>query len=174
MSLWERWVQKWIPERAQQAMLLAVLLFGSVFSYLVISNFLLGLVEVTGTSMEPTLVEGETYVLHKWRVRLQAPKRGHIVAILDPLDNGYSVKRIVGLPLEEVALNDGAVTVDGTVLPEPYLAKETQTLPYVDYPSVFRMGEGEYLVLGDNRSASLDGRVYGPIPRKRILGVLYR
>ena len=97
-----------------------------------------------------------------------------IVAIRDPLDDEYSVKRVIGLPHEEVSLQDGAVHVNGSVLEEPYLSKKVQTYSFVSYPTVFKPGVGEYLVLGDNRVASLDGRVYGPIPRERIVGVLNR
>lgn len=167
------WLWRRVPARSHQAVLLAILLFGSIGSYLLISRWVFGYVEVQGISMHPTLGEGDTRLLHRWQVVVRSPRRGDIVAIRDPMDDGLSVKRVVGMPGERVTLTDGRVHINGAVLPESYLGEPGQTFPVRGGAGEFQVGEASYLVLGDNRLWSLDGREYGPIPRARILGVVH-
>lgn len=159
-----------IPMRARRAVLLSILLFGSVFSYLFISNLVFGYVEVSGESMLPTLHVGETYVLQRWMYAYGEPCRTHVVALRDPLDDGLSVKRIIGLPGDEVSLVGGAVFVNGTELLEPYLPENTRTIQMTPHGVHFKLAANEYFMLGDNRQNSIDSRIYGPVSRDRILG----
>ena len=110
--------------------------------------------------------------MHRWRYLLGRPQRGDIVAIRDPLDEGLSVKRIIAMPMEEVDFSDGSVRINGEVIPEPYLKKPHWTYPILKTRVNITLGEDEYLVLGDNRTNSIDGRYYGSIDRPRILGVI--
>ena len=159
-----------IPKRARRAVLLSILMFGSVFSYLFISNLVFGYVQVSGESMLPTLHGGETYVLQRWMYAYGDPDRTHIVALRDPLDDGLSVKRIIGLPGDAVSLADGAVVVNGTELIEAYLPESMKTIQMTPEGAHFRLAPNEYFVLGDNRQNSIDSRIYGPVTRDRILG----
>ena len=75
------------------------------------------------------------------------------------------IKRVVGLPGERVTMSDGRVFIDGAPLEEPYLAQPTlgQGRSWLVPPlSVF--------VMGDNRGASRDSRIFGPVPMEQILG----
>jgi signal peptidase I len=74
------------------------------------------------------------------------------------------VKRVVGLPGERVRLDGGRLEVDGRVLHEPYL--DGGGGDRLD----LRLGPAEYLVLGDNRAASSDGRDFGPVPGDAFVG----
>ena len=164
-------IRNWVPASSRQALLLTVILFGSVASYWIINSLLFGFVQVTGSSMLPTLAEGETHLLHRWRVLTDDPARGNIVAIRDPLDNHYSVKRIIGLPRERIEIKEGRVFIDEVVFEEIYLAPEVKTQPYMGKD--FKTGHNQYFLLGDNRKDSVDSRFYGPVTGDRILGMIY-
>ena len=77
------------------------------------------------------------------------------------------VKRVVGLPGERVRLAAGRLEVDGAPVPEPYLhggpvAGELE----------LELGPAQYLVLGDHRAASTDGRDFGPVGADALLGLV--
>jgi signal peptidase I len=76
------------------------------------------------------------------------------------------VMRVVGLPGDIIGTRKGVVTINGQVLPEPYLAPATVTASITPQT----IPAGEYFVMGDNRSNSLDSRSYGPIPASSIIG----
>jgi signal peptidase I len=84
--------------------------------------------------------------------------------VTDPTGGLEVVKRVVGLPGERVRLAEGRIEVDGRVLHEPYL--EGGGGDRLD----LRLGPAEYLVLGDNRAASSDGRDFGPVPGDAFVG----
>ncbi len=84
--------------------------------------------------------------------------------VTDPTGGLEVVKRVVGLPGERVRLAGGRIEVDGRVLHEPYL--EGGGGDRLD----LRLGPAEYLVLGDNRAASSDGRDFGPVPGDAFVG----
>ena len=75
------------------------------------------------------------------------------------------IKRVVGLPGETIRFSGGALTVDGQPVEEPYVSTPTE-----DYE--LRLGQGEYLVLGDNRAESYDSRMadMGPVGANAFLG----
>jgi signal peptidase I len=116
---------------------------------------------VSGRSMEPALRDGEVrWALRAWASH--APQRGEVWLVQGP--QGPSVKRVLGLPGEAVTWRGADLWVNGQRLDEPWV-----TLPE-------RIGEGRqscdrgYLVLGDNRPASQDGRSWGPLPAKAMRG----
>jgi signal peptidase I len=147
----------------------------AVASYLLISHFLLQSVRVTGISMAPTLQDAQLYLLNRWVYYLRAPHLAEIVVLRDPVDNGFSVKRVVAGPGDSIHLRDGEVYVNGRRLPEPNLAPGTPTFgpPSVREP-IFTCAAGQFFVLGDNRNSSIDSRTYGPVPRRNILGLIIR
>ncbi len=115
---------------------------------------------VQGESMRPTLVPGQRIAVGPLD---RPPARGDLVVL--PRPGGLEVvKRVVGLPGERVRLAEGRVEVDGRVLHEPYL--EAGGGDRLD----LRLGPAEYLVLGDNRAASSDGRDFGPVPGDAFVG----
>jgi signal peptidase I len=115
---------------------------------------------VQGESMRPTLVPGQRIAVGPLD---RPPARGDLVVL--PRPSGLEVvKRVVGLPGERVRLAGGRIEVDGRVLHEPYL--EGGGGDRLD----LRLGPAEYLVLGDNRAASSDGRDFGPVPGDAFVG----
>ena len=94
-----------------------------------------------------------------------APSRFDVVLIEHPHRHGFlEVKRVVGLPGEEVALGPTGLTVDGVHTVQPI------TLKPEDYGREWRLGAGQYVVLGDNRPRSTDSRDFGAVERKHIKG----
>jgi len=163
------------PSRAQSlhtqiVQALAVAALASA-CYFVISHFLLQSVKVVGRSMVPTLHDSEHYLLNRWVYHFRAPKASDVVVVLDPSDNGFSVKRIVGTPGDSVYLKGGKVYVNGRKLYETYLAPGTLTFSdSKTQDELVLCGNDQYFLLGDNRGNSIDSRSYGPVPRARILG----
>jgi signal peptidase I len=97
------------------------------------------------------------------------------VVIRDPVDGSLSVKRVIGIAGDIIRLKDGAVSLNGKLLRESYLPQGTPTYPRPGlHEQSFKCGDDQYFVLGDNRNLSLDSRVYGPISRQRILGLVIR
>jgi signal peptidase I len=80
--------------------------------------------------------------------------------------NDDFVKRVVGLPGDTLEIKAGDVFINDKKLSEPYLAKDKS----VDTMGPIRISEGEYFVMGDNRTVSLDSRRFGYIPKSGILG----
>jgi signal peptidase I len=123
-------------------------------------------------SMEPTLDIGDRILVDKLSYHLHAVHRGDIVVFRRPPgvvgEGGIKdlVKRVIGLPGETIASADGHVLIDGHVLSEPWLPPGTVTTGIRPQ----RIPPGEYFVMGDNRTDSLDSRVFGPIPRSSIIG----
>jgi signal peptidase I len=142
-------------------------------SYFFFSNFVLQTVQITGASMAPTLRNAERCILNRWVYYVRAPGRNDLVVLRDPIETGYAVKRIIATPGDTVYLKGGDIFVNGRKLHEPYLPPGTPTYPYLHWnEQLFRCGENEYFVLGDNRLDSADSRTYGPVSRGSLLGVL--
>jgi len=122
---------------------------------------------VDGMSMMPTYQPG-TRVLTVPVANLL--ERGDIVLVDDGKPD-YALKRVIGLPGETIQLWRGYVFINKRMLREPYLAKHTYTAPdQTTETSIFRLGEGQYFMMGDNRDCSVDSRAYGPVGRSQIKG----
>jgi signal peptidase I len=159
-------------KQARQLCIVACLAFAA---YFLISRFLLQSVTVVGLSMSPTLSDSQRYLLNRWVFHIRTPHKSDIVVLRDPLDNGYSVKRVIAVRGDSVYLKDGNVYVNGQRLDEPYLPSGTPTYTSSAFrEQFFKCGPNQYFVLGDNRRNSLDSRIYGPVPRQNILGLLIR
>ena len=129
---------------------------------------------VSGSSMVPNYHNREYLVVNKLNYRMNEIKRGDVVVFKYPKDNSqYFIKRIIGLPGEKVKVEGGRVIVynsehpEGSVLEEPYLPNENITFGKDD---TVTLGSDEFYVLGDNRLASSDSRVWGVLPRHDIVG----
>ena len=132
-----------------------------------ISNLLLPILRIYGSSMSPTLVNGNIVTA----LRGGSYERGDIVAFY--YNDKILVKRIVGLPGEVIDIDeDGSVSVDGEPLDEPYL--DEKALGECDIELPYQVPEGRYFVMGDNRSVSSDSRrsQVGCVAEEQVIGKL--
>lgn len=145
-------------------------------------------VTVVGDSMNPSFNNGELLLVNQINNDFQ---RGYVVAVYEDetvsknanyftrYSATFFLKRIVGLPGEEIEIIGSNVIIyndqfpNGAVLDEPYIPDSTKTTEdrSTYYPRT-RIPEGEYFVLGDNRSNSTDSRVRGSFPRYSMFGVV--
>jgi signal peptidase I len=145
----------------------------SMLSFILVRQHVISSVLLSGESMLPTLKPGDSCLVHTWLARVQGYRRGDIVLFRDPVDHDLCVKRIIGLPGEEIRFVRGKVLIDGQPLEEPYLDGAMFTLnPKRDADAPLRIGPHQYFVMGDNRTTSLDSRFIGPIPHRELLGKL--
>jgi signal peptidase I len=148
--------------------LLALLSFGS---YLFFSRVVVTAVEVKGASMSPTLTSGERFLLNRFAYLHREPQRGELVVLKDPETGDLIVKRIVGMPCETIVMQNEAAIVNGHRLPEPYNAPSIRS-DRSPLGKAIVIPRNCYFVLGDNRMLSVDSRVFGPVSRESILGVI--
>lgn len=128
--------------------------------------------EVIGSSMLPTLEDGNNLILDKISYKIHDPERFDVIVF--PFRNGSGknyIKRIIGLPGETVKIDmDGVIYINGEVLDENY-GREIIKDPGNALNEIV-LGDGEYFVLGDNRNNSEDSRrpEVGTVKRGEILG----
>lgn len=147
----------------------------ATLSFLGISHFIFQSLQVQGPSMYPTLINANIYWCNRLAYELHDPRPGDIVAIKDPANPGFDVKRIIAVPTQSVYISNGKVYVDGQLLREPYLPPHVYTFAYERKPDeLWCLAPGQFFVMGDNRGNSCDSRTFGPIPRKLILGRVIR
>jgi signal peptidase I len=133
---------------------------------LIAAAFFMRTSPVDGLSMEPRVHAGEIVLINTLAYRFGDIERGDVVAFRHDAPNPETyIKRVVGLPGERVAVRDGVVSIDGRVLPEPYVRyRDRRSAPAVVVPP------HAYYVLGDNRAESDDSRNWGPLQRQDVVG----
>ena len=125
---------------------------------------------VSGVSMQPTLSDGDNLIVDKLSYRFRDPDRFDII-VFPQGDGRYFIKRIIGLPGENIRIDeDGSIYIDGEKLSESY-GKEVIQDPGLAKDGM-ELGADEYFVLGDNRNDSMDSRMaeVGRIAGDRIMG----
>ena len=125
---------------------------------------------VEGDSMLPTIAGKQHVLVAPLTFPWNRLHRGDIVLLRHPvLAHRTYIKRVIGLPDEEIRLERGLVYVNGQLLDEAYLGGQSGN--WKGGPQEWWMGPEEYFVAGDNRSDSLDdSRAFGPVNRNLILG----
>lgn len=135
---------------------------------------------VSGSSMVPNFHDRDYLIVDRWTYRSSEPQRGEVIVFKYPKDTSvYYIKRVIGLPGETVKLLQGHVVIinkehpEGLVLNESYLPSQIETSGVVGGENGLTLGSGEYFVLGDNRLASSDSRVWGVLPKDDIIGRVF-
>ena len=141
-----------------------------VFIILFLMIYVVSVTQVVGNSMKSTLNDGDVLILSKASYRIFDVKRGDIIS-LDYEDTKYLIKRVIGLPGDDIDIIDNQLYINGEVYKEDYL---DDNLNYDDF-SLQDLGyatipEDYYLVLGDNREDSIDSREIGLISKDEING----
>ncbi len=146
--------------------------FGAVF---LIRSFLVQPFLVSGSSMVPNFSDGDYLLVDEVTYHFRQPERGEVVVFRYPKEESvYFIKRIIGLPGEEVRVQNGRVTVfnsehpDGFTLDERYLPGGTTTAGNGE----FQVPSDGYFVLGDNRPYSFDSRNWGMLQAKEVVGLV--
>jgi len=125
-------------------------------------------VKVEGTSMAPLLSDQERIFINKFVYHFEPIGRGDVVVFWYLLDRTKSfIKRVVGLPGDEVEIRRGRVYINGKTLEEPYVPSQ-----YIDTAAYgpVQIPRDEYFVMGDHRISSNDSRIFGPVPSAFIYG----
>ena len=118
--------------------------------------------------MEPTLHDQDRLVINKLAYQIHDPDVGDVVMLLHPNNpDQVLVKRIVAGPGDTVSFREGVVVRNGVPVDEEFVPADLRS--YEDAAPVVIPG-GFYFVLGDHRNNSSDSRVFGPVPKKYILG----
>lgn len=123
-------------------------------------------------SMEPTLEVNDRLLVDKISYHFASPHRGDVVVFTPPpaivakeKSTDPFIKRVIGLPGEQIEIKGGRVYVNNQPLQENYITNKPD---YQWGPQI--VPKNSYLVLGDNRNKSYDGHVWGFLSRDRLIG----
>lgn len=155
---------------------MALVALGAVF---IIRTFLVQPFLVSGASMAPTFKNGDYLLVDEVSYSIREPERGEVIVFRYPKDEStYFIKRIIGLPGDTIDFTGGKIKItntenpEGVSLDESYLPSGVATNPRPGRESRFTLNEGEFLVLGDNRSYSFDSRDWGVLKMDEIIGLV--
>nr|WP_315104276.1 signal peptidase I [uncultured Catonella sp.] len=152
--------------------IVAIILFAMIFAR-VINAYIIQETIVNGSSMSPTLESSDKLLLDKVIYKMDKLKRYDIV-VFNYHDSSIYIKRVIGLPGEEVVIRKGRVYVNGRILDDDPLAKDKMHYSGIAKEGV-KLGKDEYFVLGDNRNNSYDSRYeqVGVVKKSRIIGKVW-
>jgi signal peptidase I len=183
-----------LPREVRVALDWVLTIAGAVVIVLALKMWVVNPYRIPSSSMEPTLhcakpglgceapggfFDGSDRVLaNRFIYRFRNPKRGEIIVFRTPPAaarlcgaGGTFVKRLIGLPGEVVSERDGFVSINGAQLQEPYIKPDRRDH---EPPRTWtRIPKGQYFFMGDNRAASCDSRVWGPVPRGNLIGEVF-
>ncbi len=171
---------------------------------LVLRSFVVEPFQIPSSSMVPTLKVGDFILVNKWTygirlpvlrtkiIEFNSPQRGDVMVFFPPHEERYFIKRVIGLPGDEIHLLDGVLYINGDKMSQKMLGGEdpaprsvvmTEDLYGLEHAMQRRIlptrlsqnftavvPEGHYFMMGDNRDNSSDSRVWGPVPEQRIVG----
>ncbi len=154
---WKPWVRTLLRSLSLLGLSLglAVLLFHFVFQPF----------QVAGLSMAPSLLDRDYLLVDRLFFRGAGLERGDLVVFRVEGDPRFMVKRVLGLPGEELASHDGVLTLNARPLSAGFFAGAR----FPDFGPV-RVPEHSYFCVGDNPAVSLDSRTFGPVRRETIYG----
>ena len=177
-----------LPRPLRIAIDWAVTIVGAIAIVLAVKAFVVNPYRIPSSSMEPTLhcARGaqdcqarfsDRVLANRFLYHFRDPERGDIVVFETPQAaraecgaGGTFVKRIIGLPGEVVNVSgDGLVTIDGRPLEEPYIEPGRRG----GQSGRWNVADGQYFMLGDNRRASCDSRIWGSLDKDNIIGEVF-
>ncbi len=129
--------------------------------------------KIDGQSMMPNFPDSEYLLTEKVTYYFHQPKRGDVVVFTPPVtDLDEYIKRVIAVPGETIMIKEGRIYINGKLLNEPYLADDVYTHigNFLKEGQEYKVPEGEYFVMGDNRSNSSDSRYWGSIKKNVISG----
>ena len=177
-----------LPRGARIAIDWILTIAGAVGIVIAVKFYVVNPYRIPSSSMEPTLhcarpgmgcearfsdrVLADRLIYH-----FRDPNRGEIVVFNTPQEaqqrcgaGGVFVKRIIGLPGDSWAEKNGFVYIDGKQLKEPYIKADRRDH---ETKGPIKIGPDRYFMMGDNRAASCDSRVWGTVPRKLLIGEVF-
>ena len=140
---------------------------------LIIINTCFFPIVVSGSSMENTLFHQDFGVSNRLSYIIQEPEYGDIVVASNPLDydeDNYVIKRIIGIPGDELTILPDKIIRNGSILTEDYATYQNISKVYKYIDKTVSLKEDEYYIVGDNRNNSYDSRIYGAISKDFIKG----
>lgn len=151
--------------------LVAFIILMLVFTFVLRKN------TVVGSSMYPTLEDGEHVIVNVAASYLTDIERFDVVVVHSPDNKDLWVKRVIGLPGETISYQDGILYVDKKEIEEPFLdknyaeqvVKQQQLKTFTQDMAPVTLKDNEYFLMGDNRNNSMDSRSVGPFTRDKII-----
>ncbi len=140
---------------------------------LVIIVYVVSIQQVLGPSMQPNLKANDVVLIDKLKYRFTDIKRFEVV-VLEYKDSKYLIKRVIGLPGDTIEYKSNILYINGNAINEDFLKSDVITndfsLKDIGYTTI---PDNMYLVLGDNRTNSMDGRDFGLIDKSQIKGKVF-
>jgi signal peptidase I len=147
---------------------LVILLVSFVLVFGFVRPFVVEAFWIPSASMVPTLKYGDRVLVNKFIYRFTEPQRGDIIVFKSVEGDGQDlIKRVVGVPGDEIAVRGGKLFVNGEPQKEPYVNKK---YPDRSFYAPTTVPKDHVFAMGDNRANSQDSRIFGPVPEKNIEG----
>jgi len=170
------WMKKTIAILSQLLFVFLILVGG----FVIFHNLYFTPIKIVGSSMEPTLRNQEFGVMDQSERALNGLQRFDIVIVKqNPSLDRYIIKRVIGMPGETLVFDHlGNLTINNEPVDQPFIpivGYQDRTCSNVNAKGCtpITLDEQSYFVLGDNRGSSTDSRIFGPIPRKQVIGQLF-
>ena len=184
----------WLDRHTRSLLEWVVVIVVVIVAVTLIKTFAIQAYYIPSGSMESTLNINDRVLVNKLSYDLHAVHEGDIVVFKKPRTDterggpGDLIKRVIGLPGQTISAQGGYIYIDGKQLKESYLPKADRGVSCFEgivngqlintSPAAHNCGnvppqvvpQGDYFVMGDNRTNSMDSRVFGPIPKKLIVG----
>jgi len=146
----------------------------AVILALIIRAFIVQAFKIPTGSMRPTLMEGDRLLVNKFIYRFKEPERGDIIVFSSPEDIKKDfIKRLVGLPGEDIEISNGTILVNGKATDKDSVMRERYYYNRGDFgreDEGVRIPDDAFYVLGDNSISSRDSRYWGFMPKKYLKG----
>ena len=160
--------------RGQQGFFL-MLMVAFILVFGLVRPFIAEPMHVPSDSMAPTLQVGDRVLTNKFIYAFSEPERGDLVVFesIDKKKDEDVVKRVIGLPGDEISVENGVLLVNRKPPYEPYLATGESTdekRPGMETFGPVFVPKDHVFVMGDNRANSYDSRFFGPVPNENLVG----